>query len=179
MIHSRKISGVAGKKKKKIDDDLPSPPRRIDELRNHVLKLAKDAKLFEKKFKAFDKTGISRDFLYLNWRFKELVEGWVEHYKYIEDTSQIGRVGKPANDGAKVLAKEYVDYYQKKAKDSTKYPTGQELQEFIEYQIELLRSKGEPAPKYVEVRTCSSWLTQMKRGKFRIKSLENLEDPWK
>jgi hypothetical protein len=157
-----------------VEEIYPQPPKRIDEIRSHISHLESLAKEFESSFKNFDKTGISRDFLYLNWNFKDAVEQWIEHYKMIEGSSFGGKVGKPSNDAVKLLAKKYVEKFQENHNDPKKFPTDIELYLALEPQINDLVLKGVIA-REVSRRTCSAWLTDMRRGKFRIKGEE---DPW-
>jgi uncharacterized protein (UPF0262 family) len=151
-------------------------PAKIDELRSIIKYLQKITNKFEVEFKNFDKSAISKDFLYLNWNYAQSVKKAIEDYELVDRSTYAGiKAGKPKNIEAMKIAKRYVEDYQAKVKDSSKYPTGIELQAEIERQISALVLSRIDAPKYVEVRTCSSWLTQMKRGTFKIK---DEDDPW-
>lgn len=174
MNQNPKIIRHINNKKIEVEEIYSTPPKRVDELRGHIRHLLKMAKEFENNFKKFNKSGISRDFLYLNWNFKEAIEQWIEHYEIIDGSSFSGRVGKPPSDEVKLLAKKYVEQFQAKAKDSNKFPTAKNLHEILGPQIDDLVLKGIKAPDISE-RTCSGWLTEMRRGTFRIKSKE---DPW-
>lgn len=160
---------------KKIEDKDPHEdlPSKANEIKSHINDLEKYVKNFEVDFKKFDKTGISREFLYLNWNFKEYLEKWLENYHVVNGTLY-GSVGRPSSDNIKILAKKYVDEYQKRIQDDTKYPTAIALKNALTPQIDDLVLQGITAID-ISTRTCSDWLTQMRRGTFRIKSQE---DPW-
>jgi hypothetical protein len=162
---------------KKIDNEerYPERPRKIDELNSLISSMRKESENYEKEFKAFDKSAIPRDFLYLSWNYKETIERLLDWYAITADSSYVGsKVGKPENIGAKEIALTWVKNFQASNSDPNRFPTAKQLHKGVGEEIARLALERMEAPADVSERTCSSWLTQMKMGSFTTKNT----DPW-
>ncbi|CAN1536950.1 hypothetical protein MCEZE4_01625 [Burkholderiaceae bacterium] len=157
------------------EDSYPKLPRKIDELRSLIDSMRNESKIYEKKFRAFDKSAIPRDFLYLSWNYKEAIEHLLEWYEMTSDSYNVGaKVGKPENMGAKEIALTWVKNSQASIGDPNHFPTAKQLHKGVGEEIARLALQRLNTPEDVSERTCSSWLTQMKRGTFTTK----VDDPW-
>ena len=165
------------KKGKIIQDEesYPKLPRKIDELKSLIDSMRNESKKYEKEFRAFDKSAIPRDFLYLSWNYKEAIEQLLEWYEITSDSYYVGsKVGKPENMGAKEIAHTWVKNFQVSIGDPKHFPTAKQLHKGVREEIARLALERLVAPEDVSERTCSSWLTQMRRGSFTTKN----NDPW-
>ncbi len=151
------------------EEQYPEPPKDIELLRNTISSMERASRDFEKNFKEFDKSPIPKEFLYLCWHYKEQIEQLIYEYRQIDGSHYSWtKVGKPENIEAKRIALQCVESFQSTNKDPNKLPTASYLHKAIDQRITRLILDRQEAPEMVSERTCSVWLTQMKRGIFKI-----------